>query len=464
VEPDRDYLREYSGELQGLINFYLFKMKNLALNKKHIVLIGGGFAGLNFLKQMSGNKDYHITLIDNNNYNYFTPLLYQVATGFLEPSSISYPFRKLFRGSNVSFRMAKVSRVETGANRVYLDDATYLSYDFLVFAAGAKPNFFANESIRRNAISLKGIDDALAMRNALIHVFEKASVEQNPIERQKLLTLVIAGGGPTGVEVAGMLAELKAHILQREYPEIPVDEIRLYIIDGTPHLLAAMSQRTHDEAARILTTLGIKVLLDTLVTSYENDELRLSNGEVIETKILIWAAGVTAITFDGIAASSLGKGGRMITDPFHVVKEYPNIFAIGDISIQLHEPAYSHGHPQLAQPAIQHGKSLAGNFARMAKGRLPRPFTYSDRGEMAIIGRKHALVDLFQHKIHFSGLPGLLAWLFIHLVSLVNYNNIVKTLYTWAIAYITRDQALRMIFRTSPQAGGKTHSELGRAA
>lgn len=433
-------------------------------NKKHIVLIGGGFAGLNFLRRMAGHKDYHITLIDKNNYNYFTPLLYQVATGFLEPSSISYPFRKLFRSTNVSFRMATVSRIDTVANRVHLDDGTYLSYHFLVFAAGARPNFFANESIRRNALALKGIEDALAMRNALIHVFEKASVEQDPVERQKLLTIVISGAGPTGVEVAGMLAELKTHILPREYPEISVDEIRLYVIDGTSHLLSAMSERTHADAARILDTLGIHVVLDTLVTNYEHDEVRLSNGEVIAAKTLIWAAGVTAIKFDGMAASSLGKGGRMITSPFHVVKDYQNVFAIGDISMQQHEPLYSQGHPQLAQPAIQQGKSLASNFVRIAKGQIPLPFKYSDRGEMAIIGRKHALVDLFKHKIHFSGLPGLVAWLFIHLISLVNYNNIVKTLYTWAVAYITRDQALRMIFKTPSTAKEKARSEWDEAA
>jgi NADH dehydrogenase len=435
-------------------------MKNLKLNKKHIVLIGGGFAGLNFIQQMSAHQDYHITLVDKNNYNYFTPLLYQVATGFLEPASISYAFRKLLQGNNVSFRMATVVRVEPSANLVHLSDGAYLQYDFLVFAAGAQPNFFSKESVRRKAIALKGIDDALYMRNTLIRVFEKASVEQDPIEKQKLLTIVISGGGPTGVEVAGMLAELKEHILHREYPEISVDQIRLYLIDGGPHLLAPMSERTHDAAGQILTTLGIKVILNTMVTGYENDEVKLSNGEAIKTKTLIWAAGVTAITFDGIKASSLGKGGRMITDAFHRVTGYQNVFAIGDISIQLHETAYPHGHPQLAQPAIQHGKSLAKNFARMAKGKAPVPFKYFDRGEMAIIGRKYALVDLFKHKIHFSGILGLLSWLFIHLISLVNYNNIVKTLYTWAIAYITCDQPLRMIFRPSPRSNEKTHPEL----
>ncbi|HEX6227515.1 MAG TPA: NAD(P)/FAD-dependent oxidoreductase [Chryseolinea sp.] len=419
------------------------------LNRKRIVVIGGGFAGLNFIQQMAANKNFDITLVDRNNYNYFTPLLYQVATGFLEPSSISYPFRKLLQGRNVNFRMASVSRIETSANLVHLSDGTRLSYDFLVFAAGSRPNFFANESVQKNAIALKGIDDALFMRNRLITIFEKAAIEKDPIEKRKLLTIAIGGGGPTGVEIAGMLAELKGHILPKEYPEINMDEISLYLIEGSPDLLGPMSARTHSGAAQILTKLGIKVMLNTMILSFRNDELKLSNGQVIDTKTLIWAAGVTATIFQGIAASSLEKGGRMITDAFHRVKDYDNVFAIGDISIQQHEVAYPAGHPQLAQPAIQHGKSLAKNFVRMANGRSPIPFKYFDRGEMAIIGRKYALVDLFKHKVHFSGILGLISWLFIHIISLVNYNNIIKTLYTWAIAYITCDQPLRMIFRPS---------------
>lgn len=441
-------------------SLYEKHINNPNSNKKQIVVIGGGFAGLNFIQQIVASKDYHVTLVDKNNYNYFTPLLYQVATGFLEPSSISYPFRKLFQGNNVSFRMAAVLGLDTAGNLVYLSDGTYLNYDFLVFAAGTQPNFFENESVRRNAIVLKGIDDALLMRNSLIRVFEKASVENDPMEKRRLLTIVIAGGGPTGVEVAGMLAELKKHILQKEYPEINVEQIKLFVVDGSRYLLPLMSERSHDAAARILNSLGISVILNTMVTAYENDQVKLANGEVIETKTLIWAAGVTAMTFKGIQASSLGKGNRMITDPFHRVKDYKNVFAIGDISIQPHEKAYPNGLPQLAQPAIQHGKSLANNFVRMTKGRSPVPFKYFDRGEMAIIGRTHALVDLFKHKIHFGGILGLLSWLFIHVVSLVNYNNIIKTLYTWAIAYITCDQPLRMIFRSSPRPARNTRAEL----
>jgi NADH dehydrogenase len=435
-------------------------MKKIKLNKKHIVLIGGGFAGLNFAQRMQGEPSYRITLVDKNNYNYFTPLLYQVATGFLEPASISYPFRKMFQGSNVAFRMAAVLSVETEARLVYLSDGTHLEYDFLVFAAGAQPNFFANKSVLRNAIFLKEIDDALFMRNTLIRVFEKASIEQNAIEKRKLLTIVIAGGGPTGVEIAGMLAELKNHIVQKEYPEINVAEINLYVIDGAPYLLAPMSKRSHEEAAQILTTLGIKLLLDTMVTGFENDEVKLSNGDTIQTKTLIWAAGVTAMTFDGIGGSSLGKGNRMITDAFHRVNHYHNVFAIGDISIQQHEEAFPQGHPQLAPPAIQQGKSLAKNFMRMAKERPLVPFKYFDRGEMAIIGRKHALVDMFKQRLHFGGVLGLLSWLFIHLICLVNYNNIIKTLYTWAVAYVTHDQPLRMIFKTTRPSIAKKEIEV----
>jgi NADH dehydrogenase len=443
TEKERPRVSEEAGRIN------IHRTKYLTSNKKHIVVVGGGFAGLNFIQHMVKNKGYHITLVDKNNYNYFTPLLYQVATGFLEPSSISYPFRKLFRDKNVTFRMGGVLKIDADANVIILTDGTSISYDFLVFAAGTQPNFFSNESVRKNAIALKGIEDALFMRNSLIRIFEKASNEQDPDEKRKLLTIVIAGGGPTGVEVAGMLAELKSYILPREYPEINIHEISLYVIDGAPSLLLPMSEKSHKAAADILTSLGITLMLNTMVTGFENDKVTLSNGQAIETKTLIWAAGVTAAQFEGIKTSSLGKGNRMITDAFHKVIGYDNIFAVGDISIQMHEKAYKNGHPQLAQPAIQHGRSLAKNFSRMLKGKSLVPFKYFDRGEMAIIGRTHALVDLFKHKVHFGGLLGLLSWLFIHVISLVNYNNIVKTLYTWAIAYITCDQPLRMIFKNS---------------
>jgi NADH dehydrogenase len=424
-------------------------MENLtaADNKIKIIVVGGGFAGLNFVRQLFKNKHYEVTLVDKNNYNYFTPLLYQVATSFLEPSSISYPFRKMFRNKGIKFRMAELLKVDTENKTIHLSDGE-LSYDHLVFAAGTKTNFFGNEDIRKKAISIKGIDDALYMRNELMKTMELAVIEKNPLERKKLLTMVIAGGGPTGVEVAGMLAEMKKYIVGKDYPELKGAEGDLYIVDGLPVLLAPMSDKTHKEAFEVLTRLGTKVKLNVRVLSYENDQVKLSDGETIETKTLIWAAGVTAHTFEGIPETSLGPGKRMITDEYLQVKGLNNVWSIGDIGIHQTDPAYPKGHPQLAQPAIQQGKTLAKNFLAMAEGKPLKPFKYFDRGDMAIVGRNHAFADLLKNKLHFSGFLGLMAWLFIHLISLVSYTNKIKTFYNWAIAYLTRDQALRMIFRS----------------
>ena len=416
--------------------------------KKHIVVIGGGFAGLNFAKQLFNNSFYEVTLVDKNNYNYFTPLLYQVATSFLEPSSISYPFRKIFRKKGIHFRMAALERVDTSEKRLILSDGKTLDYDILVFAAGTSTNFFRNETVRKNAFSLKGIDDALFMRNELIKVLEKASLEKDEDERRRLLTIVIAGGGPTGVELAGMLAEMKQYMLKKDYPELDESEVAIHIIDGLPVLLAPMSEKTHHAAYNALSKLGVQIKLNVQVTSFENDLVSLSDGTTIEAKTMIWAAGVVAITFDGIPQDRLGRGNRMVTDEFNRVKGYDDVFAIGDIGIQFTDEIYPAGHPQLAQPAIQQGSSLAKNLLRMARGKQPKAFKYFDRGDMAIIGKNMAVADLFKHKLHLSGILGLLSWLFIHLISLVNYNNMIKTFYNWIVAYLTNDQVLRMIFRT----------------
>lgn len=421
-------------------------MKINNTNRKHIVLVGGGFAGLNFASQLLNNKYYRVTLVDKNNYNYFTPLLYQVATGFLEPSAISYPFRKLFKNKGIAFRKATVLSVDTTGNLLHLSDASELSYDLLVFAAGTKTNFFGNEVIRQNSFYIKNIDDALSMSNGLIEILEEASVEEDPLFRKKLLTMVIAGGGPTGVELAGMLAEFKHCILRRDYPELKNDVLHIYLIEGSPHLLAPMSDKSHTESFAELESLGIEVKLNTQVTAYEDGQVHLSSGDMIEAETLIWAVGVTANTFEGIAKSSLGKGGRMITDSFNQVKGYNNIYAIGDISIQNDDSQYPNGHPQLAQPAIQQGKRLAKNLLLEARDKDMKPFKYFDRGDMAIIGRRWAVADLFKHRLHLRGFLGLMSWLFIHLISLVNYDNKIKTLYNWLIAYLTNDQALRMIF------------------
>lgn len=415
---------------------------------KQVVVVGGGFAGINFAKQLFKSKHYTVTVVDKNNYNYFTPLLYQVATGFLEPASISYPFRKFFKGkSQIRFRMASVTSVDTVTNTVYLDDGHTLSYDVLVFAAGAKTNYFGNAHLQQNAFALKTIDDAIFMRNQLIQNLEKASIEKDPVERKKLMTTVIGGGGPTGVELAGMLAEMKQYIIASDYPEINSDEMEIYIADAAPYLLGPMSDKSHEAAHDTLARMGVKIKLNVGIADYVEDVVTFSNGDTIPTKTLIWAAGVAANTFEGIAPESLGHGKRMLTDGFNRVKGYNDIYAIGDISIQFDDQEYPKGHPQLAQPAIQQGTLLGKNLIRQAKGQPMKPFKYFDRGDMAIIGRRHAVADLFKKKLHIGGLLGLIGWLGIHLLSLVNYNNRVKTLYNWMVAYLTRDQALRLIFR-----------------
>jgi NADH dehydrogenase len=427
-------------------NFQTVSVKGIQ-NKQRVVVIGGGFAGLNFVRKLFKSKNFEITLVDKNNYNYFTPLLYQVGTSFLDPSSISYPFRKLFRNKGIAFRMAKLLSVDTLNKTVNLSNGQ-LSYDHLVFASGTKTNFFGNNDLRKKAISLKGIDDAIYMRNELVKTMEKATVEQEATERKRLLTIVITGGGPTGVEVAGMLAEMHKYILGKDYPELKNSGAEIYIVDGSPVLLAAMSDKTHSDAYATLSKLGVKIRLKTRVTGYDGEIVRFSEGSPIECRTLIWAAGVTANVYQGIPSTSLGAGNRMITNVYNQVMDLDNVWAIGDISIQQTDPAYPKGHPQLAQPAIQQGKTLAKNFLRASKGQPMKPFKYFDRGDMAIIGRRHAYADLFKHKLHLKGLLGLLGWLFIHLISLVNYNNKVKTLYGWAVAYFTRDQVLRMIFRS----------------
>ncbi|MDN3547769.1 NAD(P)/FAD-dependent oxidoreductase [Mucilaginibacter aquaedulcis] len=413
---------------------------------KKIVIIGGGFAGINLAEQVAKNKNYQVILLDKNNYNYFPPLLYQVATSFLDPSDISYPFRKMFRNKRITYRMAEVLKIDAASQTVHLTNEE-LKYDYLVFASGARINFFGMENVQKNAIPMKTIDDALRMRNALLQTMEQAAMTKDMAERRKLLTIVVAGGGPTGVEIAGMLAEMKKNIFLKDYPELKGTLGGIYIVDGGKNLLGPMSEKTHQEAYDVLSNLGVKIKLNTYVKDYDKNQVTLSTGETIEAKTLIWAAGITANTFEGIPESSLGIGRRMITDEFNKVTGFDNIYAIGDASIQITDERYPKGHPQLAQVAIQQGRNLAKNFNAMQQGKPLATFNYYDKGDMAIIGRNKAVVDLFKNKLHIGGAIALFMWLFVHLISLVNYRNKLKTLYNWATAYMSKDQSLRMIFR-----------------
>lgn len=415
--------------------------------KERIVIVGGGFAGVNLVKRLSGCSHYEVILVDSNNYNFFPPLLYQVATGFLETSNISYPFRKLFSGQkNIRFRMGYLLSVDIEEKILELSSGN-LTYDYLIFATGTESSYFGLENVKKHAIPMKTLDDALQMRNTLLQRLELATITEDEAERSKLLTIVIAGGGPTGVEISGMLAELRATLIKNEYPELAGARGEICLVNGAGELLSPMSKKSQEYTYQSLDKLGVRIILNTRVKDFDGEQVVLANDEIIDAKTLIWAAGVSAKVFDGIPLSCYGGSKRMICDEFNQVTSLENIYAIGDTCLQIHQDGFSSGHPQVAQVAIQQGKNLADNFKNKIKGKVLKPFVYHDKGSMAIIGRNKAVADFPRPKLHFKGFIAWSMWLFIHLLSLINYKNRIKTLSNWGIAYFTKDQSLRMIIR-----------------
>jgi len=417
-----------------------------------IVIIGGGFAGMNLAKELLNQDGVHVTLVDKNNYNFFPPLIYQVATAYLEPSSISYPFRKFFAGKkNLQFRLGELLEVVPTENKIILSNGE-LNYDKLVFATGAETSYFGMENVKKNAIPMKTLNDAIVMRNTLLKNLEKAAITKDIRKRRKLLTIVVAGGGPTGVEISGMFAEMRKNILLKEYPELGTTASNIYLVDGAPALLTPMSKESQDDTLKALTDLGVVVKLNNNVVDYVDDTVHFANGETIQTKNLIWAAGVTAREFKGLPAESYGRGKRLTTDAFNKINGTENIYALGDTCIQFNDEAFPHGHPQVAQVAIQQGINLAKNFKNDIQRKPLVPFKYVDKGSMAIIGKAKAVVDLPKPKMHFKGTFAWIVWLFIHLISLITYRNKVKTFYNWMVAYFSKDNSLRMIIRPDKKA------------
>ena len=420
-----------------------------------IVIIGGGFAGINLAKELVNQKGIEVILVDKNNYNFFPPLIYQVATAFLEPSSISYPFRKFFAGKkNLQFRLGELQKVVPAENKIILNNGE-LHYDQLVFATGAETSYFGMENVKKNAIPMKTLNDAIEMRNTLLKNLEKAAICKDIRERRKLLTIVVVGGGPTGVEVSGMFAEMRKSILLKEYPELETSASNIYLVDGGDALLSPMSKASQTDTLKAVTQLGVVVKLNTRVVDYKDDTVFFADGKTIQTKNLIWAAGVSAREFEGISAESYGRGKRMATDGFNKVNTTENIYAIGDTCIQLNDTVFPGGHPQVAQVAIQQGINLAENFKRMVQNKPLKPFKYNDKGSMAIIGKNKAVVDLPKPKMHFKGFLAWMIWLFVHLMSLITYRNRLNTFYHWMIAYFSKDQSLRMIIRPEKRTKGE---------
>lgn len=421
-----------------------------------IVIIGGGFAGVNLANELAGDTNFDVTLVDKNNYNFFPPLIYQVATAYLEPSAISYPFRRYYsKKKNIHFRMGELVSVRQAENIAVLNNGE-LEYDALVFATGAETNYFGMENVRKNSIPMKTLNDAIEMRNKLLQRMEKATLYKNSRERRKYLNIVVAGGGPTGVEVSGMFAEMRNGILRKEYPELSTSISNIFLVDGGDALLAPMSKQSQQHTYEALTKLGVIIKLNARVTDYVDDVVYLENGETIQSKSLIWAAGVSAKVFEGIAAESYGRGRRLTVDAYNKVALTNNIYAIGDTCLQTADEAFPGGHPQVAQVAIQQGKHLAKNFKKALKNEALVAFKYNDKGSMAIIGKNKAVVDLPKPKMHFSGFFAWLMWLFIHLLSLITFRNRLVTFWNWMVSYFSMDQPLRMIIRPDKKAKNLT--------
>lgn len=414
-------------------------------DRKKIVVVGGGFGGLNFLKKLANHPLYDIALVDINNYHLFPPLLYQVGMALIEPTNIIYPFRRFFqKRKNIRFHMSRLVRVNPEVNSIQTESCT-LHYDYLILAVGTESNYFGIQNVQQNSWPLKTIDDATNLRNHLLLNIEKAVQSDDEAERKRLLTVVIAGGGPAGVEVAGMLAEMVHTIGPKEYPEIRRGTFRIYLVQGSSELLKTMSKKAQAEALHELTKLRIEVILDTRVVDYADGKVILNTGNSIPTNALIWTSGVIGREVHGLPSECYGYGRRLKVDEYLTVKGTKNIFAIGDISLSTGDPQYPDGYPQLAQVAIQQGTWIAGFFKKTLDKNQWKPFRYADKGTMAIISKYEAVADL--PKVFFKGFGAWLVWLFVHLIPLAGFRNKFNLASSWAWAFITDNPTLRLIIR-----------------
>jgi NADH dehydrogenase len=413
-----------------------------------VVIVGAGFAGLKLARKLR-NNGYQLVLLDKNNYHQFQPLFYQVATSGLEPSAISFPLRKIFqKEKSVFIRVSNVNRILT--NQKLIETAFgNVWYDYLVIATGATTNFFGMENFRKHGVPMKAVSESVYLRNTLLLNFEKAVTIRDREELQRLLHIVVVGGGPTGVEVCGALAEMQKFILPKDYPDLDFKLMKITLVEANPHLLHGMREESGRKAKAYLEAMGIRVLLNHRLTDYDGKEIILENGKTMQSEMLIWAAGVRGQLPAGISEKAITRGNRLMVNRFHQVDGFEDVFAIGDISLMSTEK-YPNGHPQVAQVALQQAANLARNLIGILKGKEPVPFEYKDKGSMATIGRNRAVVDL--PFIHFSGTVAWLVWMFIHLMSIVGVKNRLLIFINWVWKYFTFDQSLRLILRPSQKA------------
>ena len=406
-----------------------------------VVVIGGGFGGIQLAKTLR-NKDVQVVIVDKNNYHTFQPLLYQVATSVLESESIAYPIRKVFKNAkNVFFRLGEVTKIDPEVNKIYLGNDE-LSYDHLVLATGAKTNFFGNDGLIVNAMPMKSIIEALDLRSMILHNFEKALRNSNERKRKGMMNFVIAGAGPTGVELAGAMGELKLHVLPHDYPELNFNQMNIYLVQSGGRVLPMLSEKSSDRAQKYLERLGVEVVLNTRVLDVSGDYVQTSTEEDIIAKTLIWTAGVTGNPVEGLGKEAIIKGNRIDVDDFHRVKGYDNIYAVGDVAC-MRSQGYPHGHPMVAPPAMQQGLNLGKNLLRKQNGKAMKTFKYKDKGAMATVGKNKALVEI--GKFHSRGTFAWFIWMGVHLMALVGFRNRLITLFNWTKNYFNSDRGMRLM-------------------
>ncbi len=410
--------------------------------KKKIVIVGAGFGGLRLARELK-NSPFEVFLIDKHNYHQFQPLMYQVATARLEPASISFPLRKVFQHSkNVRVRIAEVLRINSDSKVVETSIGDY-PYDYLVIALGCTTNYFGNENLEKCAFPMKSVPEALQLRNRILQTFEDAVITE-PENLQFLLNFVIVGGGPTGVELAGALAEMKTKILPKDYPDKDFSQLTIYLLEGSPHVLNAMSEESKTTARKYLEQMGVVVRTETIVENYNGRTIMLKGGDTIDAKNVIWAAGISGVRIDGIPTDAYTRGNRIVVNRFNEIQNIPDIYAVGDISYMT-TPKYPNGHPQVASVAIEQAKVLAQNFRRMYKNEQLKEYEYHNRGSMATIGKRKAVVDL--PNFSFQGRFAWLTWMFVHLMLILSVQNKVAIFVTWMFSYFNNDSTLRVLIK-----------------
>jgi NADH:ubiquinone reductase (H+-translocating) len=410
-------------------------------NKARIVIIGGGFGGIQIAKSLK-NKDVQVIIIDKHNYHVFQPLMYQVATSVLEAESIAYPIRKIFKGAkNVYFRQGEVEEIIPEEKKIIIG-SDEMHYDYLVIATGAKTNYFGNEGLTISSMPMKSIPEALDLRSMILQNFEKALRNSNERKRQGMMNIVIAGAGPTGVELAGALGELKMHVLPKDYPELDFSQMNIYIVQSGDRVLPMLSEKSSARAKKYLEKLGVEVVLNTRVLDFFGDYVQTSTEHDIIARTLIWTAGVIGNPIGGIGEDGINRGGRILVNEVNRLRNYVDVYAIGDVACMISEE-YPHGHPMVAPAAMQQGKHLAKNILYKIEGKEMKPFKYKDKGAMATVGKNKAVVELGNAK--FGGTFAWSVWMAVHLMSLVGFRNKIITFFNWTKNYFNSDRGMRLI-------------------